>query len=128
MRPFWRRRRGGGLASGRPSILSPCRRRCSPSSIRESDTLPAREARGDDDERHIAPLQLGTIERCVRLWSNPGELVLSPFAGIGSEGYVALLQGRRFIGIELKPEYADVAARNLRRAETLIHGQTELAL
>jgi len=96
--------------------------------IRESDTLSVHEARGDDDERHIAPLQLGTIERCIRLWSNPGDLVLSPFAGIGSEGYVALQCGRRFIGIELKPEYAATAVKNLRRAEAHIHGQRELAL
>lgn len=81
--------------------------------IRESETLNAVEARSDDDDRHICPLQLGTIERCVRLWSNPGDLVLSPFAGIGSEGYVALKHGRRFIGAELKPLYARVAARNL---------------
>ena len=56
----------------------------------------------DADERHICPLQLPLIERCVRLWSNPGELVLSPFAGIGSEGFVALKQKRRFVGIEIK--------------------------
>jgi DNA modification methylase len=87
--------------------------------IRESDTLQAAEARADDDERHICPLQLGTIERCIRLWSNPGELVLSPFAGIGSEGYEALRLGRRFFGIELKPTYADLAVRNLRTAEAL---------
>jgi len=85
--------------------------------IRESDTLQVAEARGNDDERHICPLQLGTIERCVRLWSNPGELVLSPFAGIGSEGYEAVRLGRRFVGFELKPEYAVVAARNLATAE-----------
>jgi DNA modification methylase len=85
--------------------------------IKESDTLQYHEARGEDDERHICPLQIGTIERVVRLWSNPGETVLSPFAGIGSEGYVALKYGRRFIGIELKPEYWKVAARNLERAE-----------
>lgn len=96
--------------------------------IQESDTLSAREARGDDDERHIAPLQLGTIDRCVRLWSNPGEVILSPFAGIGSEGYAALRAGRRFVGIELKPEYAATAVKNLRRAEALVHGQTEMAL
>jgi DNA modification methylase len=96
--------------------------------IVESETLSAREGRGDDDERHIAPLQLGTIERCIRLWSNPGELVLSPFAGIGSEGYVAIRTGRRFVGIELKPEYAATAVKNLRRAEQLRHGQAELAL
>jgi DNA modification methylase len=85
--------------------------------IRESDTLQVAEARADQDERHICPLQLGTIERCIRLWSNPGELVLSPFAGIGSEGYEAIRLGRRFVGFELKPQYAAVAAKNLRTAE-----------
>jgi DNA modification methylase len=85
--------------------------------IRESDTLQVAEARDDKDERHICPLQLGTIERCVRLWSNPGELILSPFAGIGSEGYEAVRLGRRFLGIELKPQYAAVAAKNLASAE-----------
>lgn len=82
--------------------------------IRETDTLNARVAREDADERHIAPLQLPLIERCVRLWSNPGELVLSPFAGIGSEGYVARRVGRRFVGIELKPSYWRTAVENLR--------------
>lgn len=85
--------------------------------IRESDTLNVAEARSSDDERHIAPLQLETIRRCVLLWSNPGETVLSPFAGIGSEGYVSILNDRQFIGIELTPEYFNVAARNLGRAE-----------
>jgi len=85
--------------------------------IKESDTLNREEARGDKDERHICPLQLGTIERCVRLWSNPGELVLSPFAGIGSEGYQSLLCDRRFVGTELKPEYFRTAVKNLKRAE-----------
>lgn len=85
--------------------------------IRESDTLNAAVARENDDERHICPLQLGTIERCVRLWSNPGDLVLSPFAGIGSEGYEAIRLGRRYLGIELKPSYFDVAVRNLQAAE-----------
>jgi len=85
--------------------------------IRESDTLHVAEARGEDDERHICPLQLGTIERCLRLWSNPGELVLSPFAGIGSEGYEAIRLGRRFVGFELKEQYADVAVKNLKAAE-----------
>lgn len=89
--------------------------------IRESDTLNVVEARSDDDERHICPLQLGMIERCIRLWSNKGETVLSPFAGIGSEGYEAILRGRRFIGIELKPEYWRVAVKNLRQAEQLMH-------
>lgn len=83
--------------------------------IRETDTLQAPQK--GSDERHIAPLQLGTIERCIRLWSNPDETVLSPFAGIGSEGYQALKLGRRFVGIELKPEYFAAAVRNLRQAE-----------
>lgn len=85
--------------------------------IKESDTLNAAEARGNDDERHICPLQLGTIERCVRLWSNRGETVFSPFAGIGSEGYQALLSRRKFVGVELKPEYFRVAIKNLKQAE-----------
>ncbi len=85
--------------------------------ISESDTLQVVEARAEEDERHICPLQLGTIERCIRLWSNPGELVLSPFAGIGSEGYEAIRLNRRFIGFELKPTYATVAVRNLETAE-----------
>ena len=87
--------------------------------IKESDTLNVAIAREDKDERHICPLQLGTIERCIRLWSNPGELVLSPFAGIGSEGFESVRLGRRFIGFELKPSYANVAAKNLATAESL---------
>lgn len=86
-------------------------------SIRESDTLNVRAGREDADERHIAPLQLDLIQRCVRLWSNRGELVLSPFAGIGSEGVVAVEQGRRFVGCELKPSYWRTAVDNLREAE-----------
>jgi DNA modification methylase len=85
--------------------------------IRENNTLNKCEARTENDERHICPLQLDAIDRCIRLWSNRGETVLSPFAGIGSEGYQAIKTGRRFVGIELKPEYAEVAMKNLRRAE-----------
>ena len=85
--------------------------------IRESNTLNVRSAREDADERHIAPLQLDLIERCVRLWSNKSELVLSPFAGIGSEGVVSLEQGRRFVGCELKPSYWRTAVDNLRQTE-----------
>jgi DNA modification methylase len=84
--------------------------------IRESDTLNAAEARSDKDERHICPLQLETIERCIRLWSNPRETVFSPFAGIGSEGYVALQKDRKFVGIELKREYYNQAVKNLGNA------------
>lgn len=86
--------------------------------IRESNTLNARAGREQADERHICPLQLDLIERCVRLWSNRGELVLSPFAGIGSEGYVAIEHGRRFAGIELKPSYWRAAVGNLTEAES----------
>jgi DNA modification methylase len=72
--------------------------------------------RAHDDEKHICPLQLETIERCVKLYSNPGEMVLSPFGGIGSEGYVALREGRRAVIIELKKSYFDEAIKNLRAA------------
>lgn len=85
--------------------------------IRETDTLQYRNARETNDEKHIAPLQLGFIDRCVRLWSNPGDLILSPFMGIGSEGYVAVKNGRRFIGCELKPSYWKQAVSNLRAIE-----------
>lgn len=81
--------------------------------INPSKTLQKDSARDEKDERHICPLQLEVIERCVELWSNPGDLVLSPFAGIGSEGHVALRMGRRFIGVELKESYWDVACENL---------------
>lgn len=82
-------------------------------SIRETDTLNTAAAREDADERHICPLQLTLIERCVRLWSNRGELVFSPFAGIGSEGYVSIQHGRQFVGIELKRSYWKTAVANL---------------
>ncbi len=85
--------------------------------IRETNTLNVRVARDKDDERHICPLQLDFIERCVRLWSNPGETVLTPFAGIGSELYQAVKRGRRAIGIELKPSYWQTACTNLTELE-----------
>jgi superfamily II DNA or RNA helicase len=84
--------------------------------IRESATLNAAEAREEKDERHIAALQLETVRRCIRLWSNPGELVLDPFAGIGTTGYVAMQAARRFIGCELKRSYFEAACRNVERA------------
>lgn len=87
--------------------------------IDQSRTLNGRAARDGDDERHICPLQLDVIDRCLGLWSNPGDLVLSPFAGIGSEGYEALRHGRQFVGIELKPSYFNVARLNLAEAERL---------
>lgn len=85
--------------------------------INATDTLQYRSARERPDERHICPLQLEVIRRGLRLWSNAGDVVLSPFAGIGSEGYVALEHGRRFVGVELKGSYYRQAARNLARAE-----------
>ena len=84
--------------------------------INPSNTLQYRAARENSDERHICPLQLDVIERAIKLWSNPGDLVLSPFGGIGSEGYVAIKDGREFIGIELKKSYFDLACKNLNAA------------
>jgi DNA modification methylase len=89
--------------------------------IRETNTLNVRVARDEQDERHICPLQLDFIERCVRLWSNPGETVLSPFAGIGSEVYTAVKLGRKGIGIELKPSYWSTAVNNLQALELSMH-------
>lgn len=74
-------------------------------------------AREDADERHLCPLQLDFIERCVRLWSNPGETVLDPFGGIGSTGVVAVQRGRRSIAIELKASYWRTAVQNMQEAE-----------
>lgn len=94
--------------------------------IKETNTLNYRAARDDKDERHICPLQLDLIERCVRLWSNKDETVLSPFAGIGSEVYVAVKFGRRGVGIELKPSYWKTAVANLtelEQAEPMLMGE-----
>lgn len=92
--------------------------------IKETNTLNTAVAREAADERHICPLQLDLIERVVRLWSNRGELVLSPFGGIGSEGYVSIQQGRRFVGCELKPSYWHTAVTNLRTAENKVREGT----
>lgn len=83
--------------------------------INYSDTLQYTSARDEKDEKHICPLQLETIRRCLHLWSNEGETVLSPFGGIGSEGYESLRLKRNFIGIELKPSYYNQMQRNLQR-------------
>lgn len=80
--------------------------------INPSDTLQASSAKEDKDERHICPLQLGVIRRGINLWTNPGDTVLTPFLGIGSEAVVALQQGRKAIGIELKSSYYTQAVRN----------------
>lgn len=97
-------------------LASPCW-----NDIKQSNTLNRKLAREDDDERHIAPLQLDLIERCVFLWSKQGDTVFSPFTGIGSEGYVSLAMGRKFIGSELKRSYFDIAKNNLKQAEEIIY-------
>jgi hypothetical protein len=84
--------------------------------IDPGDTLQYQSAREHDDERHICPLQLEVIRRGIELWTNPGDIVLSPFAGIGSEGYVALQMVRRFVGVELKDSYYRSASQNLENA------------
>lgn len=94
--------------------------------INPSDTLQYMSAREDADERHICPLQLEVIRRALKMWSNPGDTVLSPFAGIGSEGHVALTEGRRFVGAELKESYYRQAARNLLEAAQSTRKQQSL--
>jgi len=84
--------------------------------IDASDTLQHRSAREHDDERHICPLQLEVIRRGVELWTNPGDVVLSPFMGIASEGFVAVQMGRKFVGIELKDSYFEQSKLNMRQA------------
>lgn len=86
--------------------------------IRETDTLNTKEGKDEDDTKHICPLQQEVIRRAVLLYSNPGEVVFSPFAGIGSEGYCAIELGRDFYGCELKDSYYQTAIRNLGKAET----------
>lgn len=88
-----------------------------PGGIRETDVLNVVQARETDDERHLCPLQLGVIERAIKLWSAPGDTVFSPFLGVGSEGYMSLKLNRKFIGCELKESYWKSAIANLKRAE-----------
>lgn len=85
--------------------------------IQQPNVLNFKMAKDNEDERHICPLQLDLIERCVRLWSNPCDVVFTPFAGIGSEVYVAAKCGRKAVGIELKPSYWEWAVKNLRRQD-----------
>ncbi len=89
---------------------------CCWTDIRETDTLNVAEGRAEDDTKHICPLQLAVIDRLIRLYTNPSEIVFSPFTGIGSEGYMALRKYRRFYGCELKKEYYMAALKNLERA------------
>jgi DNA modification methylase len=84
--------------------------------IEEGDTLDYREARDNDDERHITATQLKPIEWLYLMWTNPGDTILSPFSGIATEGYQALKMGRKFIGIELKESYFKIAVKNCRNA------------
>ena len=84
--------------------------------IDQGRTLNRLPARDENDEKHMCPLQLDVIERAMDLWTAPDDLVFSPFTGVGSEGYVALEMGRRFIGSELKPSYFDQAVKNLEAA------------
>lgn len=87
-------------------------------SVRENGVLPFKESREHDDERHVHPLQLDVIERACVLWSNPGEIVLTPFMGVGSEVYGAVFSGRKAIGVELKTSYYNQAVRNLANIES----------
>ena len=85
--------------------------------INQTKTLNVQAARSENDEKHICPLQLQTIARCLELWSNKGDTVLSPFAGVGSEGYESIQRDRNFIGIELKPSYYEQMVKNLERLD-----------
>lgn len=94
--------------------------------INPSDTLQGRMARDEADERHICPLQLQVIHRALQLWTNPNDIVLSPFAGIGSEGYESIKLGRKFIGVELKPSYYDQSVKNMEAIEIEVtHGNLD---
>jgi DNA modification methylase len=86
--------------------------------IRQTNVLNKKGARTEADEKHICPLQLDFIDRCLVMWSNPGDIVFSPFTGIGSEGYQSIKRGRKFIGTELKRSYFDEATANLQLAES----------
>lgn len=94
--------------------------------IQQTDVLNTRLAKSDKDGKHVCPLQLDLIERAIHLWSNPGDLILSPFGGIGSEGVGALRAGRRYVGIELKQEYFDVACKFLAQEEFALTSQMGL--
>lgn len=105
-------------ANDSASVIDIWQRYASPvwTDINQTDTLNYREGRDSDDERHICPLQLDVIERCLQLWSMPDDVVWSPFMGIGSEGYVSVKMGRKFIGAELKASYFALACRNMEQA------------
>lgn len=95
--------------------------------INQTKVLNYKQARSDEDEKHICPLQLDLIARSLDIWTMPGDVVLSPFAGIGSEGYVSVLNGRKFVGVELKDTYFDAAVKNLKAAERKV-AESEMVL
>jgi DNA modification methylase len=107
------------IPRGNATVIDVWQRYASPvwMDINQTRTLQYQTARAADDERHICPLQLDVIERSMQLWSNPGDVVLTPFLGIGSEAYVAVKMGRKAIGAELKPSYFALAVRNMKDAE-----------
>lgn len=94
--------------------------------IRIDHVLPYQNAKDDEEEKHCHPLQLDVIERCIVMYSNPGEIVLTPFMGVGSEVYQAVKMGRRAIGIELKPSYFRQSKQNISRAMEEIPKQDTL--
>ena len=96
--------------------------------VRLDHVLPYREAKEEDDEKHMHPLQLDVIERGIILWSNPGEVVLTPFMGVGSEVYEAVQCGRKGVGMELKASYYRQAVRNLERAQPGADGEQQLSM
>lgn len=96
--------------------------------IRINNVLPFKQSRSEDDEKHVHPLQLDVIERCATLWSNPGEKILTPFMGVGSEVYGSVLLGRKGIGIELKESYFNQAVQNLKGAKEITGDEKEINL
>lgn len=95
---------------------------------RAKGVVPYRESRDEEDEKHLHPLQLDVIERACVLWTNPGEIVLTPFMGVGSEVCSALANGRRAIGIELKPSYFSQAVKNVEAADTVTTQPEEISI
>lgn len=120
--PVWASAGGSPDDEGFLRLVNPSAGNPDKGGIEQGDTLQGRSAREDNDEKHIAPLQLEVIRRGIRLWTNPGDIVLSPFGGIGSEGYVALQEGRRAVLAELKPSYFRQLTKNL----PAVHKQGDL--
>jgi len=98
--------------------------------VRINRVLPFKETKEQDDEKHVHPLQLDVIDRCIVLWSNPGEVVFTPFMGVGSEVYSAVMNGRKGVGVELKQSYYRQAVKNIEAAATgaLENNQNDLLI